>query len=136
MIKEIKATHTCKLIQHILPDQLPANMITALKIFFTMLFAWMCYQVINTSLHSSLFKEWNFLGSIPWMRATLWDFYANVAVIFLWICYKEKSIVLKIVWLVLLVILGSIASCAYMLIQLFKLQPGEGLKELYSKRNG
>ncbi|MGZ3872843.1 MAG: DUF1475 family protein [Mucilaginibacter sp.] len=113
-----------------------ANMITTLKICFTLLFVWMCYQVISTSLHSNLFKEWNFLGSIPWMRATLWDFYANVAVIFLWVCYKEKSIVLKIVWLVLLVVLGSIASCAYMLIQLFKLKPGEGLKELFNKQNG
>lgn len=111
-------------------------MITVLKIFFSLLLIWMCYQVISTSLQSNLFKEWDFLGSIPWMRATLWDFYANVAVIFLWVFYKEKSIALKIVWLVLLVILGSIASCAYVLIQLFKLEPGDGLKELFSKQNG
>ncbi len=111
-------------------------MITALKIFFSVLFIWMCYQVINTSIHSNLFKEWDFLGSIPWMRATLWDFYANVTVIFLWVCYKEKSVLLSIVWLILLVVLGSIASCAYVLIQLFKLKQGEGLKELLSKQNG
>jgi hypothetical protein len=43
---------------------------------------------------------------------------------------------LKIIWLILLVTLGSIASCAYVLIQLFKLKPGEGLKELFSKQNG
>ncbi|HVW94834.1 MAG TPA: DUF1475 family protein [Mucilaginibacter sp.] len=108
-------------------------MITFLKIFFSLLFAWMCYQVINTSIHSNLFKEWDFLGAIPWMRATLWDFYANVAVIFLWVCYKEKNIVLSIVWLILLVALGSIASCAYVLIQLFKLKQGEGLKEFFTK---
>ena len=111
-------------------------MITALKIFFSILFCWMCYQVITTSIHSSLFKEWGFLGTIPWMRATLWDFYANVTAIFLWVCYKEKNIGLKIVWLVLLVTLGSIATCAYILIQLFKLKPGEGLKEFFSKQNG
>jgi hypothetical protein len=111
-------------------------MITALKLFFSLLFVWMCYVVISTSIQSNLFKEWDFLGSIPWMRATLWDFYANVTVIFCWLCYKEKSIVLKIVWLLLLVALGSIASCAYVLIQLFKLKPGEGLKEFFSKQNG
>jgi Protein of unknown function (DUF1475) len=111
-------------------------MITALKLFFSLLFVWMCYVVISTSIQSNLFKEWDFLGSIPWMRATLWDFYANVTVIFFWLCYKEKSIVLKIVWLLLLVALGSIASCAYVLIQLFKLKPGEGLKEFVSKQNG
>src|ERR1700761_6810288 len=105
-------------------------MLTALKVIFSLLFVWMCYTVISTSLQSNLFKEWDFLGSIPWMRATLWDFYTNVTVIFLWVAYKEKYIVLKIVWLVLLVTLGSIASCAYILIQLFKLKPGEGVKEL------
>ncbi|MCR8559193.1 DUF1475 domain-containing protein [Mucilaginibacter sp. BJC16-A38] len=111
-------------------------MISALKIFFSILFVWMCYQVINTSINSNLFKEWDFLGSIPWMRATLWDFYANVTVIFLWVCHKEKYLALKIVWLVLLVALGSIASCAYVLIQLFRLKPNEGLKELFGKQNG
>lgn len=109
---------------------------TALKLFFGALFIWMCYVVISTSMSNNLFKEWGFLGSIPWMRATLWDFYANVAVIFFWLCYKEKSIGLKIIWLILLVALGSIASCAYVLIQLFKLKPGEGLKELFGKQNG
>jgi hypothetical protein len=112
------------------------NLITALKIFFSLLFIWMCYQVITTSINSNLFEQWNFLGSIPWMRATLWDFYANVTVIFFWLCYKEKSIILKFIWLILLVALGSIASCAYVLIQLFKLKPGEGLKELFGKQNG
>ena len=111
-------------------------MITALKIIFSLLFVWMCYVVITTSIHSNLFKEWDFLGSIPWMRATLWDFYANVLVIFIWVCYKEKSYLLKIIWLMLLVPLGSIASCAFVLIQLFRLKPNEGLKEFFSKQNG
>ena len=78
-------------------------------------------MVISTSLTSNLFKEWNFLGSIPWMRATLWDFYANVIVIYLRVLYKEKRAALKFFWLILLVALGSIASCAYVLIQLFRL---------------
>ena len=110
-------------------------MITALKIFFSLLFIWMCYVVISTSMHSNLFAQWSFLGSITWMRATLWDFYANVTAIFLWVCYKEKSVFLKIIWLLLLVALGSIATCAYVLIQLFKLKPGEGLKEFFSNKN-
>jgi hypothetical protein len=111
-------------------------MITTLKVIFSLLFAWMCYVVVTACLQSNLFKEWDFLGSIPWMRATLWDFYANVFVIFVWVCYKEKHIALKILWLLLLVTLGSIASCAYVLIQLFRLKPGEGLKELFGKQNG
>jgi len=113
-----------------------SSMINFLKILFSILFVWMCYMVITTSIASNLFSNWDYLGGIPWMRATLWDFYTNVTVIFVWLCYKENKLYLKIIWLILLVTLGSIASCAYVLIQLFKLKPGEGLKELFSKQNG
>ncbi len=112
------------------------NIVTILKVLFSLLFVWMCYTVVSTSLESNLFKEWTFLGTIPWMRATLWDFYANVTVIFLWVCYKENSIPLRLMWLILLVTLGSIASCAYVLIQLFRLKRGQGLKEFFGKQNG
>lgn len=111
------------------------NAITALKFIFSVILVWISYQVIMTSLESNLFKEWDFLGSIPWMRATLWDFYANLFVIYLWVLYKERSVAVKILWLVLLSCLGSIATCIYMLIQLFKLKEGEGIGELVNKKN-
>ena len=106
-----------------------------LKIIFSGIFIFMTYKVIATSLESNLFTEWNFLASIPWMRATLWDFYANVFVIYCWVLYKEKSVFSKIMWLVLLFCLGSIASCAYVLLQLFKLKERETLKDLFIKQN-
>jgi len=94
----------------------------------------MIFIVINTSLQSSLFEQWDFLASIPWMRATLWDFYANVFVIYCWILYKESSLGTKLLWLILMVFLGSIASCLYILVALFRLKPGEGVKELLINR--
>ena len=111
------------------------QIIPILKIIFSLLLIWISYTVIKTSMESNLFKEWDFLGSIPWMRATLWDFYANVFAIYLWIVYKERSTGIKILWLILLVCLGSIATCIYVLIQLFRLKPGEGVKELVAGRN-
>jgi predicted permease len=108
-------------------------MIIFLRILISTVLVFMCYEVISTSLESNLFNEWHFLGSIPWMRATLWDFYANVLIIFLWVCYKEKSTTLKVMWLILLVCLGSIASCIYVLIQLFKLKKDDDLKQLFTK---
>jgi hypothetical protein len=110
------------------------DMINLLKIIFTAIFVWVTYIVISTSLESSLFKEWDFLGSIPWMRATLWDFYANIFIITLWMFYKEKSMLLKIVWVILFVCLGAIATSAYVLIKLFKLKDGEGVKELIANK--
>ena len=109
-------------------------MITTLKIIFSALLIWVTYVVISTSLESSLFEQWSFLGSIPWMRATLWDFYANILIITLWMFYKEKTIFQKSIWVILFVCLGSIATCAYVLIKLFKLKHGGGVKELVGNK--
>ena len=110
-------------------------MITSLKIIFAFLLAWMIYIVISTGIESSLFEQWNYLASIPWMRATLWDFYANVFVIYCWILYKETSVGAKICWLISMIFLGSIASCIYVLYSLFRLRPDEGIRELLIGRN-
>jgi hypothetical protein len=109
-------------------------MITALKIFLIGLWIWMVYVVVSTWLASNLFTEWSFLGSIPWMQATLWDFYANIILIFIWVCYKEKSKLLWLLWAVLFFCLGSIATIAYVLIQLFKLREGDSLQNLFVKQ--
>lgn len=126
---------TQKIIRSIINQVEIFNMITFLKILFSAVLVFMCYEVVSTSLESNLFEQWHFLGGIPWMRATLFDFYSNVLVIFMWVCYKEKCVSLKIFWLILLVCLGSIASCIYVLIQLFKLKKNDPLKELFTKQN-
>lgn len=93
--------------------------------------------VVTTSLESNLFEEWNYLGSIPWMKATLWDFYANILLIYLWVLYKEKNIFIMLLWALLFFCLGSIATITYVLIQLYKVKPGENIKDVLinSQRN-
>lgn len=110
--------------------------IPALKVLFLALCIYMTWVVVHTSLRSSLIDEWNTLVGIPWMTATLKDFYTNVFVLFLWVCWKEPRHWKKGLWLILLVCLGSIATTLYVLIQLFRLKQGEGLRELIVRRNG
>ncbi|KAL0925276.1 hypothetical protein M5K25_003597 [Dendrobium thyrsiflorum] len=57
----------------------------------------------------------------PWMAATLIDFYINVFAISVWVFHKESTWISAIFWVCLLICLGSIATCAYVVIQLFKL---------------
>jgi len=110
-------------------------MIPFLKVFLSITWIFMIYVVVSTSLESSLFKEWNYLGSIPWMRATLWDFYANVLVIFLWVVYREKRWSIKIMWAILFFCLGSIGTIGYALVQLFSLQKGEGIQKILQPKS-
>jgi hypothetical protein len=92
---------------------------------FGILFIYIVYTVISTSLESNLFKEWDFLASIPWMKATLIDFYINTVVIFAWMSFRENNWTSRILWLIGFVFLGSIATTLYALIQLFKLKKDE-----------
>jgi hypothetical protein len=110
------------------------GIIAFLKIFLFLVWLWMIYIVVSTSLESSLFKEWDFLGSIPWMRATLWDFYANILVIYLFVLYRERSWLAKGVWLALFFCLGSIGSIGYVLIELSRLKDGEGLEKILQRK--
>lgn len=109
-------------------------MVSFLKIFLSGVWLFMVYMVVSTSLESSLFKEWDFLGSIPWMRATLWDFYANVLVIYLWVLYRERNLAVKAFWAILFFALGSIGTIAYVLIQLFSLKEGDDISHIFKRK--
>ena len=113
----------------------PMDSKTLLKAILIAVLVFMIWEVVDTSLESSLFKELPSLVRIPWMEATLYDFYANVLCIFLWIFYKEKNHLRKGLWLVLLVSLGSIATCIYILKELFMLQPHEDMATLLTRQN-
>lgn len=110
-----------------------------LRIATAAVFAFMIFEVVTTSLKSNLFeliRTWDSTNYMaPWFSATLWDFYANVFFIFVWVAYKEHSVWKSVLWLVLLVCLGSIATAGYFLIQLFRLKNGEGLRELFTARS-
>jgi len=95
-------------------------MITTLRILFVLIFLYMVFTIIATSLESNMFAEWSNLAAIPWMTATLKDFYANMVIIALWMFYKEKTSPLRAIWLLLFICLGSIATSAYVLMHLFR----------------
>ncbi|XP_021690563.2 uncharacterized protein LOC110672172 isoform X2 [Hevea brasiliensis] len=65
----------------------------------------------------------------PWMAATLVDFYINVVPLAAWTSYKESNSISAIIWIILLVCFGSIATCAYIFIQLLNLSPQESLQD-------
>jgi hypothetical protein len=110
-------------------------MITFLKILLSCILIFMIWEIIDTSMESNLFTEWDTLGKIPWMEATLYDFYANALCLYLWMFYKEQSVIKKIFWLIFLVTMGSVATCIYILKELFALKENEGLKTLLVRQN-
>lgn len=64
------------------------------------------------------------------MVALLIDFYLNVIVIATWVCYKESNWIAAATWIVFLVCLGSAATCAYILWQLWQLSSQESFEDI------
>ena len=65
-------------------------------------------SVIVTSLQEPIWKA-GYLFDFPWFIATLWDTYLAFLCFFLWVCFVQKSLLVKIIWAILIACLGNIA---------------------------
>jgi hypothetical protein len=89
---------------------------------------------IFTSLKVSLLDVLPRLIQDPWTAATLVDFYFNILILWSVVVYKENSMLRSLGWLVAFIALGSIATSAYVFIQLCQLKPGDSLTKLFVRR--
>ena len=70
----------------------------------------------------------------PWAIATLFNAYCGFITFFVWVAFRERGAGIKILWLVLILLLGNIAMSLYVLLQLFRMKPGEPLSSLFTPR--
>jgi len=70
----------------------------------------------------------------PWAIATLFDAYCGFITFFVWVAFRERGLGMKILWLVLILLLGNIAMSLYVLMQLFRMKPEEPLTALFLPR--
>jgi len=100
-----------------------------LKMLFGFIFLFMVVMTVRTSLQVPIWQA-SFTGN-PWAWATLYDAYFGFITFFCWVAWRERSLAYKIIWFVLIMLLGNIAMSLYVLIQLFALKPEESLSALF-----
>ncbi|HEX4486216.1 MAG TPA: DUF1475 family protein [Terriglobales bacterium] len=108
-----------------------------LKLLFSAIFLWMVGMTVYVSFHKPIWlspSEFSWAGS-PWAVATLFDAYFGFVTFFVWVCFKERSLGLKLIWFVLIMALGNIAMSGYVLLQLFRLPANEPISNLLTKRH-
>jgi hypothetical protein len=108
---------------------------TLLKILFGAIFVWMIVMTVQTSMKVSLWSSLHSFTGNPWAVATLWDAYFGFTTFWVWVAYKESGWVARIVWLIAIYALGNIAMSFYMLIQLYRLKPEDGMEQLLLRRS-
>ena len=89
---------------------------------------------IKASMMSNMFQLPEPVLKEPWFWATLADFYNNMAIVAVWVVYKENNFLRGLLWVLALIVLGSIASAFYVFLQISKLKEGEGIEAVLVRR--
>ena len=109
-------------------------MTTPLKFIYSLVLLTILATTIWASGQVAVWDTPREVATHPWFIATLVDTYLAFFTFWLWVAYKERSNLLRALWLLLIFGLGNIAIAGYMLIQLWKLPPGASVEDLLLKR--
>lgn len=70
-----------------------------------------------------------------WTRATMLDAYCGFLTFYVWVYYREPRALARLAWFIAIILLGNMAMSAYVLLQLARLRPGQGVAALLTARN-
>lgn len=105
-----------------------------LKLLFALMLLAMLAMTTAASLDRGVFQALGDLWTDLWFKATLMDAYFGFITFYVWVAYKERRNRARILWFVLIMCFGNIAMATYVLIQLFRMVPGESMETLLAKR--
>lgn len=69
----------------------------------------------------------------PWMIATLFDAYFGFLTFYVWVLFKETSSLKKVIWFVLIMVLGNIAMSVYILLEVRRLKDNFTVQRLLTE---
>ena len=90
-----------------------------------------------TSWASSIEALWKMpreVATHPWFIATLFDTYFAFLAFWLWVAYKERSVLSRVLWLIGILLLGNIAMAIYMLIQLYRVPASATVEQVLLRK--
>jgi len=96
------------------------------------LFAWisslvMTFMIIFSLLTGNFFEQGSILMGLVWGQMSLVDLYVGFFLVYLWIYYKETRFLPKVIWVILLIVTGSLATALYILIESYRAKTIEEL---------
>ena len=101
-----------------------------LIVLFLVILGAMLAVTTVASLDRSVLDAGSELIADHWFQATLVDAYCGFITFYVWVAYKERTLFRRTIWLVLIMTLGNIAMSIYVLLQLIRMGPNDGWREL------
>jgi len=80
----------------------------------------MSFMIIFSLMTGDFFEQGSILMSLVWGQMSLVDLYIAFLLVHIWIFYKETKILPKIIWAILLIVTGSLATALYILIESYR----------------
>ena len=93
----------------------------SLRIVFTLALAAIVAATGWASLQLPMWDTPRAVATHPWFIATLVDTYLAFFTIWLWVAYQQRSMPMRLLWLLLIFGLGNIAIAGYLLLRLWRL---------------
>ena len=93
-----------------------------------------------TSWASSVQPVWQWTGlkqapNHAWTIATLFDAYFGFITFYVWVIYKERKGVNRVLWFIGIMAFGNMAMSIFVLKELYKLNDEESLQQLLVRHN-
>ena len=98
------------------------------------IFILMLVVTVRATNQMSIPAAWPAYAANPWAVATLYDAYCGFLIFFLWVAYREQTLALRVLWFVLIMALGNMATSAYVFWQLWRLAPGAPLSDVLVRK--
>ena len=108
----------------------------ALRALFALMLIGMLSVTVTATIDQNIFEAVGNLWPNWWFKATLADAYFGFLTFFVWVAYKELHLWRKLVWFASFMLMGNLAISAYMLLELYKVQAGDPIETLLTRRNG
>jgi hypothetical protein len=105
-----------------------------LVILFSGIFLVMVYVTVRASLAISIWDVWDSYAANPWAVATLYDAYSGFIIFYVWVAWRERSWRARLLWFVLIMGLGNIATSLYLLAQLLRLAPDQHASAILGRK--
>ena len=80
----------------------------------------MTAALLNGFINGNFGEDGGELLSNPWGMVSLVDLYVGFVLFSIWIAFREKNVLLAIIWIILMMVLGFFTGSLYIFIALIK----------------
>lgn len=90
---------------------------------------------VRAALERGIFENGPLMADV-WFHVTLLDAYLGFLIFYAWVAYKEQTPAGRIIWFVIIMLFGNMATALYVVLQIRKLPSNRPVSEILFHASG